>query len=352
MKSVLTFLFLCCIYTAHACTTFFLNKDGKMVFGRNYDWITDAGMVYTNLRGLSKTAFPSEDGTTLSWVSKYGSITFNQYGKEMPTGGMNEKGLVVELMWLDETRFPEPDKRPSVGVLQWLQYQLDNCATIEEIIATDKALRIGQDATPLHYLVADANGHAATIEFLGGKMTVHKGDSLQIPVLTNSTYTESIGSYKQNLRKHTTGSFAYGNNSLQRFGDACSMARGYQQYSGSKSMVDYAFDILKEVDQDDFTKWSIVYDITNKKIYFKTQRFKTVKHITFSSFAFDCPASPKAWDMNQEGSADVSKNFVDFSTDLNKKLVEKAFADSRQQVPVDEKTIAAVWQYAEAIRCR
>jgi choloylglycine hydrolase len=34
------------------------------------------------------------DGKTISWISKYGSITFNQYGREFPTGGMNEKGLV------------------------------------------------------------------------------------------------------------------------------------------------------------------------------------------------------------------------------------------------------------------
>ena len=45
---------------------------------------------------------------------------------------MNEKGLVVELMWLDGTTYPQPDERPSVGVLQWIQYQLDNYSTIEK----------------------------------------------------------------------------------------------------------------------------------------------------------------------------------------------------------------------------
>jgi penicillin V acylase-like amidase (Ntn superfamily) len=28
--------------------------------------------------------------------------------KEFPNGGMNEKGLVVEMMWLDGTSFPTP----------------------------------------------------------------------------------------------------------------------------------------------------------------------------------------------------------------------------------------------------
>ena len=40
---------------------------------------------------------------------KYGAIFFNQFGREFPMGGMNEAGLVVELMWLDETVFPSPD---------------------------------------------------------------------------------------------------------------------------------------------------------------------------------------------------------------------------------------------------
>src|SRR5678809_1302493 len=134
-----------------ACTTFFITKNGQLVLGRNYDWVTDAGMVCTNLKGLSKISMKTENGETISWVSKYGSITFNQYGKEFPTGGMNEKGLVVELMWLDGTRYPKKDQRPSVGVLQWIQYQLDDCETVKEVIKTDAVLRINGDGTPLHY---------------------------------------------------------------------------------------------------------------------------------------------------------------------------------------------------------
>src|SRR6266487_5514864 len=132
MKRII-FSFLICIFTgtSFACTTFCINKNGQIVFGRNYDWVTGAGIVYTNHRGLYKTSFKTDDGETISWVSKYGSITFNQYGKEFPTGGMNENGLVVELMWLDETRYPNRDSRPSVNVLQWIQYQLDHSATTE-----------------------------------------------------------------------------------------------------------------------------------------------------------------------------------------------------------------------------
>src|SRR3954464_14401251 len=136
--------FLLCIITkvSAACTTFVIDKDGHIVFGRNYDWISGAGIVHSNQRGLFKTSMKSNDGETISWLSKFGSITFNQYGKEFPTGGMNEKGLVVELMWLEGSVYPKPDKRSSMMVLQWVQYQLDNFSTIYEVIASDEKVRI------------------------------------------------------------------------------------------------------------------------------------------------------------------------------------------------------------------
>jgi penicillin V acylase-like amidase (Ntn superfamily) len=350
MKPLIFFFLLCIYYTANSCTTFFLNKNGQLAFGRNYDWVSDAGMVYTNLRGLDKTSYPRSDGSTTSWTSKYGSISFNQYGKEMPTGGMNEKGLVVELMWLDETRYSQPDQRPSLPVLQWIQYQLDNCATIDEVIATDKLIRISGSAVPLHYLIADATGNVATIEFLDEKMIVHKGKDLVVPVLTNNIYSESVKVYEE-ARKAGNG-FEYDNNSLERFGKACKMVDALKQYNGNKSITDYAFDILKEVSQGDFTKWSIVYDITNRKIYFRTQRFQSIKNVSFSAFDFACPAKPKAWDMNTKGQSDVTKNFVDYTAAINRKLVETAFRESRDQVQADDESIKAVWQYPTGIGCR
>ncbi len=217
--------FLLCFFAgvSVACTTFCINKNGHIVFGRNYDWVTDAGIVNTNQRDLFKTSMKAGDGETISWISKYGSITFNQYGKEFPTGGMNEKGLVVELTWLDGSRYPEKDSRPAVNVLQWIQYQLDNCATIEEVINTDTKLRIDGGSTPLHYLVTDAADNVATIEYLNGKMVVHKGNELPFAVLTNSTYAASAESANNFLKKKKEA--LPGNNSLDRFVKACGMIK-------------------------------------------------------------------------------------------------------------------------------
>ena len=316
-----------------------------MVFGRNYDWVTDAGIVCTNLKGLSKISMKTENGETIGWVSKYGSITFNQYGKEFPTGGMNEKGLVVELMWLDETKYPAADNRPAIGVLQWIQYQLDNCITIDEIIETDKKLRVSPTGTtPLHYLVADANGKVATIEFLNGKMVVHKGSDLSFPVLTNNTYDESVRSVKN--------SSSNGNNSLERFSQTCKMIQRLNTNNTTKPLSDHAFDILGEVAQGDFTKWSIVYDITNKTIQFKTNRFKQIKTISFSAFDFNCSAIAKVWDMNQKANGNINSLFENFNTAINKRIVETAAKESESRVSISQKNVEALWQYASGIKCQ
>ncbi|HEX7845490.1 MAG TPA: linear amide C-N hydrolase [Chitinophagaceae bacterium] len=329
-------------YSATACTTFFINKNGQMVFGRNYDWVTDAGMVCTNLRGLSKTSMKTAGGGTINWVSQYGSITFNQYGKEFPTGGMNEKGLVVELMWLDETKYPKADSRPAVDVLQWVQYQLDNCATIEEVIATDKKIRIaGTGNAPLHYLIADAKGNAATIEFLEGKMVLHTGKDLPLAVLTNDTYKKALHS-----------SYIGSNNSLERFHKACTMLNKFETTTVDRPITDYAFDMLAEVAQGNFTKWSIVYDITNKTIHFKTNRFNEVKQVSFSSFDLSCKPVSKVWDMNQKANGNINKNFEDFNEKINRRIVETAFKESKEQINVPDKVIESVWRYAGSIRCQ
>ena len=349
MKKLAIFLLLhvVALYTSSACTTFLISKNGQLVFGRNYDWITGAGIVCTNLRGLQKASMKTEDGNTISWVSRYGSITFNQYGKEFPTGGMNEKGLVVELMWLDGTKYPAPDDRPSIGVLQWIQYQLDRSATVEDVIATDKLLRITSHGTPLHYLLADANGYATAIEFLNGKMVVHKGNDLPFPVLTNNTYDQSV-----QLTKRSSSGQSSRDNSIDRFATACSMVNRFQMQNINMPVTDYAFSILDKVSQGDWTKWSIVYDISNKQIHFKSRDFTNIKTIAFTAFDFSCPASAKLFDINQNIRGNISTSFKNFSAEQNRPVLETAIRESSSQVAISETTKEAILNYSREIKCK
>lgn len=350
MKRILLFLVLG-LYGQFifACTTFCINKNGQIVFGRNYDWVTGAGIVNTNQRGLFKTSMKSGNAATVSWISKYGSITFNQYGKEFPTGGMNEKGLVVELMWLDGTRYPAEDNRPAVGVLQWIQYQLDNAATTAEVIASDSRLRINERATPIHYLIADASGKVATIEFLNGKMVVHKDDKLPFPVLTNDTYAASVQSAKTLVGKPAV---SLDNNSLDRFVKACSMVKQFNESDINMPVTDFAFSLLDKVSQGSFTRWSIVYDITNKKVHFKTEANKSIKSFQFSAFDFACNKPAKMFNMNQDVKGDIDNRFILPDKKIKQEVLKQAVSESSDRVSISKKDEEALLGFEEGVICK
>jgi penicillin V acylase-like amidase (Ntn superfamily) len=350
MKKIIPLLLLCLWgqYIA-ACTTFCINKNGQIIFGRNYDWITGEGIVNTNQRGLFKTSMKVGNNPTASWVSKYGSITFNQYGKEFPTGGMNEKGLVVELMWLDGTKYPATDERPAVGILQWIQYQLDNAATTAEVIASDGQLRISERATPIHFLVADAGGNVATIEFLDGKMVVHKDESLPFPVLTNDTYESSVRVAKPLVNQTNID---LQNNSLERFAKACSMVKKFNESGTSMPITDFAFSILDKVAQGSFTKWSIVYDITNRKIHFKTEANKEIKEIQFSLFDLACNQPAKMFNMNQSMNGDVSRRFILPDKKLKKEIMNRVVTESSSRVSITKEEEERLLTYEDGVSCK
>jgi penicillin V acylase-like amidase (Ntn superfamily) len=351
MKKISLFLLLCFSgQFIFGCTTFCLNKNGHIVFGRNYDWVTGAGIVNTNQRGLFKTSAKTGTDATVSWVSKYGSITFNQYGKEFPTGGMNEKGLVVELMWLDETRYPNPDQRPAVGVLQWIQYQLDNSSTTAEVIGSNSQIRISDGTAPIHFLVADAAGNVATIEFLDGKMVVHKDKELPFPVLTNDTYASSVQTAKpliENKQEKTLN-----NNSLDRFVKACSMVNKFNASDMDVPVTDFAFSILDKVSQGSFTKWSIVYDITDKKIFFKTEANKQIKIIQFSAFDLACTQPAKMFNMNQDVKGDVSSLFTLKDKKLKQQIMAQVINESSSRVAISKKEEEELMSFEEGVSCK
>jgi penicillin V acylase-like amidase (Ntn superfamily) len=326
-----------------ACSTFLLKNNNQLVFGKNYDWITGNGMVVINNRGLQKTSFTAPDEKPISWSSKWGSITFNQFSKEFPNGGMNEKGLVIELMWQPGTTYPAKDNRAALNELQWIQYQLDNHQTVDDVIINDKNVRISNNNfAPLHYFIADAKGNAATIEFIEGKIVVHQGKDLEHPVLTNTIYKDALQQYKSN--KETT------DNSVQRFTTACNMVQQFQKMPHNKNGVDYAFDILNEVSQGDYTKWSIVYDIANMQMHFKTNN--KLRNILFNQINFACNNNTLYFNLKDSKAGMIAKSFNTLSFLENKNLLFQSVKESGNRINVPELALNSAAAYYNQARCK
>ena len=348
MKKLLLLLLI--IITAapiFACSTFLINKNGQLVFGRNYDWSTGNGIVVLNPSGLVKKSMVSDE-KSISWTSRYGSISFNQFGKEFPYGGMNEKGLVIDLMALDGTEYPAEDDRPAITQVQWIQYQLDNSATVAEVLATDKLLRISRRfAVPVHFLIADATGDAATIEFLHRKMVVHRGKQLPIPALTNNTYQSAQSFYSSATDINATKS-----NSQQRFNKACSMITRYQQDASDKtSPVEEAFNIMHEIAQGSYTVWSIAYDITNRRIEFLTEGNKKRRSISFADLNFNCSNKFNYLDIDA-GEGNLAAKFRPLTMEYNRAVITRSEEGSRKNIQVPQEMIDALSAYFATVYCK
>jgi penicillin V acylase-like amidase (Ntn superfamily) len=340
---------------ATACTTFCLKRGRQAVFGKNYDWGVGDGLVITNKRGVAKTADLPPQEKPARWVSRFGSLTFNQYGREFPNGGMNEAGLAVELMWLDETRYPAPDARPALGCLEWIQYQLDNFATVDEVVKNAGRLRVSSDAK-VHYLACDKTGSCAAVEFLNGQPVVHAGTSLPARALANHSYEDSLQYFEKNFEKNreknrekSQGAIPAGTSSLQRFTRAAARAEVFEA-RGAADPIRYAFDTLDSVAQGSYTRWSIVYDLQAGRVHWRTRENRQVRSVALSAFDLSCSTPVKVLGID-EGAGDVARSFAVYTAEANRKLVVSSVRQTDFLRGIPPEAVTEVVDHPESTSC-
>ena len=119
---------------AQACSrALFKNSEGSVFTGRSMDWMNaTATDLYLFPRGLSREGGTS--GDTLKWTSKYGSLISSFYNAAT-ADGINEKGLVANLLYLSVSDYGAPEGKPTLNIAAWTQYVLDNFATVAEAVA-------------------------------------------------------------------------------------------------------------------------------------------------------------------------------------------------------------------------
>jgi penicillin V acylase-like amidase (Ntn superfamily) len=299
---------------AGSCTTFCLRGGDRIVFGKNYDWNIEDGLLMVNKRDVRRASGLRAASGRAHWTSRYGSVTFNQYGRDTPSGGMNEVGLVIELMWVDGTRYPRPDARPAVGCLEWIQYQLDTARTVADVLASDSSIRIQSD-TPLHYLIADREGHVATIEFIGGRMVPHTGDGLPVAALTNDFYADAL----RFLDRTTWLPSDAG--SQARFARAAVRVKQFE----SSDAVGYAFDALNDVSSAR-TQWSIVYEIDRGRLHFRSRSHPAIRTLSMTELDFSCASPVLIADLMSDLAGDIRSALRPYSREVNLRLIRSTYA--------------------------
>ena len=177
------------------------NKYGVLV-ARTMDWPESTEPVLWFLpRGMDRDGSKCGPETVvkenpLRWNSKYASLAIGIYGVGT-VDGMNEKGLAGHLLYLEKTDFgPRDPKKEGLSCILWLQYALDQAATVKEALALLKNVQPvmirarGHDAT-IHLALEDKTGDSAIIEYIGGKPKIHHGR--QFTIMTNDPpYDEQL----------------------------------------------------------------------------------------------------------------------------------------------------------------
>jgi penicillin V acylase-like amidase (Ntn superfamily) len=314
------------------CTTFLLERGNERVVGKSYDWNMGQGLVMVNQRGMKKQALPMTPHPA-AWTSKFSSVTFNQYGRELPNGGMNQAGLVVEVMWLDSSTYPPPDARPTVSELQWIQYQLDNFSTVKEMVEAAQSVRVQLVHGKVHYLACDASGDCAAFEHVDGKMVV----SHPVRALTNDTYADSIAFAKRGPQK--------GRGSLERF----SRANNAHAPEVRGDLTQAAFGVLDDVSQGPRSVWNIVYDPVHLTVSFRTSDDKRLRWFDFRKLERSCGTPVKLLDLHADVAGDVTQKFVDYSDAANQKLLNESVGPMVKQLPPG--ALEALAKYPSQLEC-
>jgi choloylglycine hydrolase len=312
--------------TPDACTSVCLITDDCIVFGNNLDWFVDDGMLVINKRNCKKRGLwysPAPE-----WISRYSSISVNQEGREFPSRGMNEKGLVIGEMTLRETRYPGPDARGALTPLQWIQYQLDMCATVEEVLATDAVIRIAPDSYPSHFFICDGKGECAAVEWIDGVLKARVGRDVPVKVMANSRYDDCV---------------KRGDDPSGRFKKASAML---ERYAGQEPVA-YVFSVLEKVGQTS-TVWSLVFDAKNLILHYKTKRNPSIRHIFLRRLPLIRGNDSYVLDLNGAGKGDVTAMMRPYSREFNARIVRATFRKLEPWFgPFKESDIETIIRYPE-----
>ena len=325
---------------ASASSVFQINSGSGQLVARNYDWYAPLGhgYIFVNKRNVLKTALNiQETGTPARWLSRFVSLTVNQLGKEFPVGGMNERGLVVEMIPLLCGQNSNVPAGEIVNENQFVQYFLDQFESTTDVIAHARKMKLRNDITPSHYFVCDVWGACAIIEFMYGSMQVYGGNNASVNVLTNTMYQEGYSFYLRNKNIIVPGQ-----TSLARY------LRLAQMITNNYWSFDNALAFLERVQQADSetqTHWSVVYDSLHLKLFFRNGRTGGYRSLSLGFFDPSCKGGTQVLDLSTAG--DPTASVLPYSAHLNSSIAEKNLDLNQFKPTVTEAYLQKIADYPE-----
>ena len=263
-----------------ACSSY--APEHAVISGGNYDWSVHGGVVFVMPRDVDKVAYmPRPDAHPAAWRATYASVTITQFGREFPMQGLNEAGLSGAVL-NGPAEYPVTGAEGEISEMQWLQYQLDRFATVDEVAAHAGELGIQKISGTLHFFLCDSTGDCGVVEFLGGQVQVSHGQALKARALTNTGYAGSVDTFEQFLASggdeaHAPAGYA----STNRFIRAALFST-----SGFMSVTQVLMG-LRDLASPMLTQWQSVFEHQTATLHVKTAASPLVD-ILRADFATDC----------------------------------------------------------------
>jgi len=134
-----------------------------------------------------------------------------------------------------------------------------------------------------------------------------------------------------------------------RFVTAASMLESRKQQNPARET---AFEILDSVSQDD-TQWSIVYDITDRSVHYKTMEDTTVRTIELNDPDFTCKTPVTFVDIMNDDYDSGESGFREFTSPENRELLRAVFDkyDHHNPGEVTLNEFLNLAEYGNSIKC-
>ena len=299
-----------------ACSAFTaVTPSGDRIFARNYDFAkTNTALVFTDPGDGRYASFSTVDLQFLGMDSEkdveglLNKITCLA-APYAPLDGVNEKGLSCGIFMsyqggeLDENgeqitvATDQQTDKPDITSTTMMRAMLDYCATVDEAIAFVQQYDMHDSAqTSFHYMIADATGASAILEWTNGTdATDNDGSARTLHVIRNND-DANIG------EREGAADYQWITNFILQPGyyESDADKPGYDRYEhiyGQLSATDgvveneqAAMDILASVgrrswnndDSNGITVHSVVYNLTKKTVLWVANEHYGEEAYTFS----------------------------------------------------------------------
>lgn len=328
-KLALPLLFCAAPLAVDACTGISLQaQDHSQIVARSIEWgaselSTQIILVPPKEHVQTRVA----EGKAMDYTTRFGYVGFSIEDKSFVVEGLNEKGLSAGLFFFPKYgRYPTYDPEKSAKTIGdmyfvgWLLGSFDSVKAVREGLKDIRLAAVMAEAGTVHFRVADRSGEQIVIEVVDGQMQIFNNP---LGVLTNSPGFQWHLTNLNNYMNWQTGALKdrpFGAIALSQFGMGAGLHGLPGDISGpsrfvraavmqttapalatAQEAVLYSFKILNafeipiglEMNPGEekspilsATQWSSATDMTNGKLYYRSQHNARIRQIDLKAIDF------------------------------------------------------------------